>query len=247
MKWKPLILTTSGLALNDGTVNANGSNARVLTQFVPKLPALDPSLPSIAEALAVMAGSTLLQSTKDAPFVEFFVSALFDITNAPIALTYPQNYTAPSNIIEDGKTQYFNASVEAQQYASGGTDAYQRPFFLVLFAVFLLNLLALVYFFTHTDWYADLSEPSNLLSLAINSPPSMELAGSCGGGPHGEHFRSSWKLQEEGGHVYMENADRDTGGEVSGLRRRRRFSEGIEILMSPIRKTTSRFSGTTVG
>jgi hypothetical protein len=157
-----------------------------------------------------------------------------------------QNYTAPSNIIEEGKPQWFNASIAAQQYASGGTEAY-RAFFLVLFAVFLLNLLALFYFFTHTDWYADLSEPSNLFSLAINSPPSMELAGSCGGGPHGEHFRSSWKLQEDGGHVYMENADRDTGGVDSGLRRRRRFSEGLEILMSPIRKTTSRFSGTTVG
>jgi len=52
----------------------------VLNQLVPKKavlgetgPSLDPSLPSIAEALAVMAGCTLLQSTKDAPFVQFFV------------------------------------------------------------------------------------------------------------------------------------------------------------------------------
>ena len=74
--------------MNDGTVDGNGSNARVLTQLVPKQPALDPLLPSIAEALAVMAGSTLLQSTKDAPFVEFFVSSLPDLTYVYIALTH---------------------------------------------------------------------------------------------------------------------------------------------------------------
>jgi hypothetical protein len=75
-------LSKIGLALNDGTVDGNGSNARVLTQLVPKTPALDPALPSIAEAIAVMAGSTLLQATKDAPFVEFFVSASVGITHA---------------------------------------------------------------------------------------------------------------------------------------------------------------------
>lgn len=75
-----------GLALNDGTVDGNGSNSRVLTQLVPKTPALDPALPSIAEAIAVMAGSTLLQATKDAPFVEFFVSGLSNITHAAIVL-----------------------------------------------------------------------------------------------------------------------------------------------------------------
>jgi hypothetical protein len=92
----------------------------------------------------------------------------------------------------EGKLQYFNASIEAQQYASGGTAAYQRAFLVILFAVFILDFLALAYFLTHRDWYADVSEPSNLFSLAINSPPSKELAGSCGGGPHGKQFRSSW-------------------------------------------------------
>lgn len=82
-----LTLSKSGLALNDGTVDGNGSNARVLTQLVPKTPALDPALPSIAEAIAVMAGSTLLQSTKDAPFVEFFVSGSFIIALWSIVLT----------------------------------------------------------------------------------------------------------------------------------------------------------------
>lgn len=146
--------------------------------------------------------------------------------------------------MDPGQFQYFVASIEAQEYASGGTAAYQRAFIVVLFAVFILNFLAFVYFATHRDWYADVSEPSNLFSLAINSPPSKELAGSCGGGPHGKQFRSSWKLHEDGGHVYMESADRDLGGEDAGVRRRRRFSEGLDMMMSPVRKTTNRFSGT---
>jgi hypothetical protein len=147
--------------------------------------------------------------------------------------------------MDPGQYQYFNASIEAQQYASGGTAAYQRAFLVILFAVFILNFMALVYFITHRDWYADVSEPSNLFSLAINSPPSKELAGSCGGGPHGEQFRSAWKLQEDGGHVYMENADRNTGGESPGTRRRKRISQSFDILMSPVRRTTGRFGGAT--
>jgi hypothetical protein len=145
----------------------------------------------------------------------------------------------------EGKLQYFNASIEAQQYASGGTAAYQRAFLVILFAVFILDFLALAYFLTHRDWYADVSEPSNLFSLAINSPPSKELAGSCGGGPHGKQFCSSWKLQEDGGHVYMESTDGDTGGDSPSMRRRKRLSEGFDMMMSPVRKTTSRFSTAT--
>jgi len=87
-------LSNIGLALNDGTVDGNGSNARVLTQLVPKIPALDPALPSIAEAIAVMAGSTLLQATKDAPFAEFFVSAFVGGTHASMALTLAELHGA---------------------------------------------------------------------------------------------------------------------------------------------------------
>jgi hypothetical protein len=143
--------------------------------------------------------------------------------------------------MEPGQYQYFNAAVIAQQYASGGTRKHQRAFISVLFAVFLLNLLALAYLLMHRGWYADVSEPSNLFSLAINSPPSTELAGSCGGGPHGEQFRSSWKLQENGGHVYMESVGKHSDSESPMMRQRRRLSEGLDIMMAPVRKATGRF------
>lgn len=200
-------------------------------------------LPSIAEALAVMAGCALLMSTKDAPFVEFFVSdASFATVQACLAdHEISKNYTVSEGTLLPGNYQYFNASIEAQQYASGGTAQYQRAFIVVLFAVFILNLLALVYFLTHRDWYADVSEPSNLFSIAINSPPSKELAGSCGGGPHGKQFRSSWKLQEDGGHVYMESLEEKPSEETRTMRRRRRLSEGFDIVMTPVRKARESF------
>lgn len=157
-------------------------------------------------------------------------------------LCFPKNYTATDNILSPGNYQYFNASIEAQQYASGGTATYQRAFILVLFLVFILNLLALAYFVTHRDWYADVSEPSNLFTLAINSPPSKELAGSCGGGPHGKQFQSAWKLQEEGGHVYMESLEnRPPSEESAAVRGRRRLSEGFDIVMTPVRKARESF------
>ena len=147
--------------------------------------------------------------------------------------------------MDPGQYQYFNASIQAQQYASGGTAPYQRAFLVILFAVFILNLGALVYFVTHRDWYADVSEPSNLFSLAINSPPSKELAGTGGRGPQGKQFGSLWKLHEDGGHVYMESKEKTTGGESPGARRRKRLSEGFDIMMSPVRRATGKFGGGT--
>ena len=90
-------------------------------------------LPSPAEALAVMSGCTLLQSAQDAPFVEFW------------------NYS--STYLDTPQIQWFNASIRAQAYASGGMWGYQKVFFIVLFAVFALNVFILVSWFIHREWY----------------------------------------------------------------------------------------------
>jgi len=174
----------------------------------------------MAEALAVMAGCTLLQAAQDAPFVEFW------------------NYSLP--ILTTGQHQAFNASTRAQQYASGGTQTYQKAFYLVLFTVCIMNVAVLIYFVIHRDWYTDFSEPTHLFTLAVNSPPSKELAGSCGGGPQGDQFRVSWKLNNDGDHVYMESQERNDVEGSPGLRRRR-FSEGFEMMMTPVRKATEKF------
>lgn len=142
--------------------------------------------------------------------------------------------------MDPAKPEYFNACVEAQEYASGGTGRYQ-PLISILVAVFLLNVLALTYFVCHRGWYEDMSEPNNLFSLAINSPPCKELAGSCGGGPHGKQFRSSWKLQNNSGHVFMKTVEQPSEGQASRKRRRTRLNEGLGIIMIPIRQARNRF------
>lgn len=212
----------TALSLNDGIQGLNASNARVLSQLIIPAtapPQLNTALPSIAEALAVLAGDTLILSATDAPFVEFW------------------NYTLTTTT---GQYQSFNTSIRAQQYASGGSQRYQQGFHIILFATFLINVLILVYFCTHRDWYTDFSEPTTLFSLAVNSPPSKELAGSCAGGPQGDHFRVPWKLNSHGDHVIIESQDSDQVYDSPGLRRRT-FTDGYAMVMTPVRKATERF------
>lgn len=213
------------LSLNAGLLNGNASNARLLSQLIVTSAAnLSKSLPSTAEALAVLAGNTLLQGSMDTPFTMFW------------------NYT---NTIIDGSPQYFNASVRIQQYASGGSGALQKPFYVVLVAVFVINAAILAYFFCHRDWYTDFSEPVHLFSLAVNSPPSYELAGSCGSGPSGEMYKTSWKLHRDGEHFYVDS-QKQTGSttmEVDSPRfSRRRLTQTFEMGSPIVGKLKDRFS-----
>jgi hypothetical protein len=74
----------------------------------------------------------------------------------------------------------------------------------------------------------------------MNSPPSKELAESCGV-PHGQQFRSAWKLQDEGGHLFMESLERtEQERESPGVRRRKRLSEGFDMVMSPMQRAAER-------
>ncbi|KAF1989030.1 hypothetical protein K402DRAFT_350647 [Aulographum hederae CBS 113979] len=176
----------NALSLNAGAFNGNASNARLLTQLMLKTAQLSPNLPSIAEALSVLAGCTLLMSAQDTPFVTFW------------------NYSAPiNNILDTPRIQYFNATIRAQQFASGGTQPYQRAFIIVLALVFFTNLLVLLYLAFNRGLVTDFSEPPNLFTLAVNSPPSELLAGSCGGGPQGEEYRVAWCVGMEGEHLFM--------------------------------------------
>lgn len=153
----------NAICLNDGSVDANSSNVRIWTQLFLSAnsldehghPVLSSAMPSPAEALAVLSGCTLLSSTTDTPFVEFW------------------NYSSPI-LSEPGQTQYFNASIRAQQYASGGTEGYQKGFLVVLLAAFILNATVLGYFVNHRYWYLDFADQFNLFPLAVNSPPSRQ-------------------------------------------------------------------------
>ncbi|KAI0107192.1 hypothetical protein GGR51DRAFT_571097 [Nemania sp. FL0031] len=89
-----------GLAidLNGGTENNNASNARILTNLILGEAKLNPVLPSMAEALAVLVSNTLVTSSLDATFMTYW------------------KYT--SNPLAPGIYENFTAQVRTQQYAS---------------------------------------------------------------------------------------------------------------------------------
>src|SRR5690242_6502606 len=111
-------------------------------------------------------------------------------------------------MLENPETQYFNATLIAQQYASGGVDNPSKAWMIILFLVFLMNIFVLFYFIFHRGLVTDFSEPPNLFALAVNSPPSQALAGSCGGGPEGKQYKVNWFVNHEGEHLYMEPGEK---------------------------------------
>jgi hypothetical protein len=185
----------TALSLDSGVTNANASSARLLSQLVPSFEdweaiQLKPLQPSIAETLAVLAGSTLLLSATDSSYYHFW------------------NYTA--NILNPGTYQSFNATVASQQYASGFTAKWQGLFYIVLALVFACNVFCLVYFFLRSGLVTDYTEPQNLFALAINSPPSRRLSGSCGAGPRDEQLNVDWHVEHDEAmqHFYMREGER---------------------------------------
>ena len=181
----------NSLSLNAGINDGNAALARLLTQLIPTTPTLDPSLPSISEALAVLAGNTLILSSLDAPFIHYW------------------NYSTEFNVLKEPQYQAFNASLKVQNYASGGTQPWQGIFYVVLATVFVINICTLIYFAFSGSLVTDFIEPQNLFSLSLNSPPSAVLAGSCGGGPESEALDATWHiaLDKERDHLYIESRD----------------------------------------
>lgn len=174
-------------SLNSGITDGNSANARLLTELIPTTPALDPSLPSIAEALAVLAGCTLLLSAQDAPFIHYW------------------NYSSTLPTLAEPQYQAFPATLRTQNYASGGVLPWQSVFYLVLALVVITNVICLVHFIIWGGLVTDFVEPQNLFSLSVNSPPNRLLAGSCGGGPEKDQFKAPWFISVDGDHVFIKN------------------------------------------
>jgi hypothetical protein len=61
------------LSLNNGIMDGNASNARLLSELMLQKLELNQALPSPAEALAVLGSASILVSVQDSPFVEFWV------------------------------------------------------------------------------------------------------------------------------------------------------------------------------
>lgn len=211
-------------SLNDGEFDANSSNARLLTQLVAIQPSLPTLKPSLAEALAVLVGSTLLLSTTSAAFVHY--------------------WEYQSTTLKPGNYQTFNASVSSQQYTSGYAQTWQAAFYPILVVVALINLFCFVYYWLHSGLLTDYTEPQNLFALAINSPPSEALAGSCGAGPERHQFQTDWVVKEdsETNHWYIQE-----GGRWKKKKKSSKASKatGYELWSSPRNGRDSRMSSYT--
>jgi hypothetical protein len=209
------------VSLTSGVYNANASNARLLTQFIPPYP--DPAsqatflpinMPTIGEALAVLAGSTAVLASSHAPFVHFW------------------NYTEPK--LEQPQSQNFRAMVRYRDYASGGTQDWQGLFYVILVAVFLLSCFSLVYLlwtFCLLGRVTDYTEPQNLFALAINSPPSSTMSGTCGSGPTGGLLAKKWEVDMQSptdrNHPHFFVRCKDDNPESPNKRRKRRSTPTI--------------------
>jgi len=195
------------LSLNTGISNANSSTSRLLAQLIPTVPGwgdvkLNALTPSISETLAVMAGSTLLLSSTDATFLHYW------------------NYTAM--VLDPGIYEKFNATITSQQYTSGVTQKWQGMFYIVLALVFATNVFCLTYFCVRNGLVTDFTELQNLFSLAVNSPPSARLHGSCGGGPQGDQLNVDFHtlVDDHSGHFYMKEGVDVRNGRAYDMRRR---------------------------
>ncbi|KAI4198262.1 MAG: hypothetical protein LQ346_002802 [Caloplaca aetnensis] len=180
------------ISLDAGKADGASSNARLLTQLIPTEQRLNPSLPSITEALAVLAGCTLLTSSLDSPFIHFW------------------NYSTTVSTLDEPQHQAFRATLRTKDFASGPNQPWQQMFYVVLFFTFATNSFCLIYFLVRHGLVTDFIEPQNLFSLSLNSPPSHALDGACGSGPENEQLLTSWhiKMDQQREHFYIENGQR---------------------------------------
>jgi hypothetical protein len=93
--------------------------------------------------------------------------------------------------------------IKSQEYASGGVASATKGWLGVLISTFVINSLMLVYFIVQPGLVTDISQPPQLFSLAINSPPTRVLAGSCGTGPEGKQYKVKWAIDHEREHFSM--------------------------------------------
>ncbi|KAL9578495.1 MAG: hypothetical protein Q9212_005682 [Teloschistes hypoglaucus] len=209
------------MSLGGGLVDSASSNARLLTQLTPTKNPLDPSLPSIAEALAVLSGCTLLLSTNNAPSYHFW------------------NYSTAVPMLAEPQPQHFNASIRTRDYQCGGTQKWQGIFHIILLLAFATNVFCSVYLFRRRGLVTDYIEPQNMFALSLNSPPSRALDGACGGGPEGEQLTMNWhiKMDHDREHFYLEH------GDVSPRKMRRKTKPlDVEMDTTPVAKEYKKLS-----
>ncbi|KAJ5714097.1 uncharacterized protein N7483_011278 [Penicillium malachiteum] len=221
----------TALNLGSGITDSDASNERLIMQMMPSYDSstntytLNPDLPSISEALAVMSGCTAILGTQHTPFVQGW------------------NYTVAENILPEPVYQHFTAKLQVAAYQSGGTEGWQNVFFVVLVFAFMTSAGCLVFMIIEARGHqvTDFTEPQNLFALAVNSPQSSRLRGACGCGPEGNEMNERWfiGMEETDEHYYI-RAKAD-GTESSGYARVVTIDEDLEDGIKPVSPAVNEF------
>lgn len=210
--WKEMVQGWClAIDLNGGVTNSNASNARILTELALTEPRLNDTLPSMAEALAVLVSSTLVIAAVDSPFIHYWG---YNETAWP-------NMTAHQILPAPGAAESFHARVRTQEYASWHSSEWQGVFYLVLAFTFLLNLLCLAYF-CRVGLVKDFLEPTNLFALATSrsGQPRQQQEEAVLGTPQTDKERKRktglavpYRLafKEDANHYYFEEAENEKG------------------------------------
>ncbi|KAH9907529.1 hypothetical protein F4778DRAFT_769018 [Xylariomycetidae sp. FL2044] len=187
----------TSMDINGGVYNNNASNARIMTHLALQKPELPASLPSLSEALAVYVSPTLVLGSIRSPFAHYWDHDNYNATNTPAPIAVD-----------------FGATMQVYEYASTSVvDAGGFIFFyIVLLGVMLIN----IYCFYLLVWgggvvVTDYTDPANNFALAINSPPSSVMAGSCGGGPEKDQTTAPFRIVYASGanhYYFLEAQDR---------------------------------------
>ncbi|KAK5114780.1 hypothetical protein LTR85_010093 [Meristemomyces frigidus] len=204
--------------LNDGVYDGNSSLSRMLTEMTLTTATLNPALPSLAEGLGAVFGYSALLSAQDSPLVGYW------------------NYSLPT--LKTETFQYFNASIDAEEYASGGIYEYQKPFIIILAIVFVLNVVILVDQMYHRERFVDFSEPTALFWIAAGSPASYNDRGPRTVAPRGHQFRIRWRLKadDKAFTIYSEPTVEQTSEEWPSSTQHHQLGKPLEQIDMPFLK-----------
>ncbi|KAF3282627.1 hypothetical protein TWF970_001377 [Orbilia oligospora] len=182
---------------------ADAALSRILGIFATStVPGFNPSLPSVAEALAILYANAIVLSSVGAQFGA-------DEKSNSYAGVDPYLYQLPT-------TESFNARIRTVDYASGVSAGWQASFYVVLAGVMVMNVFCLVYFFVARGLVFDITEIENLFCVAFNSRSdgtavdfSSRMArrrdGFYGKGPRGKQFGLAFHVdceEDERFHLY---------------------------------------------
>ncbi|KAF3926309.1 hypothetical protein AA313_de0200575 [Arthrobotrys entomopaga] len=145
-------------------------------------PIYDPTIPSVAEALAILFSNSVTVSS---------IGAQFGTTPESNDYTGVSPYPIQLPALETFRTR-----IRTVEYASGVEGGASAAFYAVLAGVMVLNLFCLVYFFVTKDLVFDFTEVENLFCVAFNSRGATVVGedgvkredGFNGPGPRGKDY-----------------------------------------------------------